>query len=94
MKYSHIFLCTFFPLVFLAIFLSVIMTKATDSLLSQEWWSLLCVSVILLLVALTVIIIWRHPQSTSKAAFMVWLQEFLVKIQTTGELCWFVITIY
>ncbi|XP_062309821.1 cationic amino acid transporter 2 family protein [Osmerus eperlanus] len=58
-------------IIFLAIFLSVIMTKATDSLLSQEWWSLLCVSVILLLVALTVIVIWRHPQSTAKAAFMV-----------------------
>ncbi|KAM4620334.1 cationic amino acid transporter 2 [Polymixia lowei] len=57
--------------IFLAIILSLFITKAADSLEAQEWWSLLCVTVILFMMVLTVLIIWRQPQSTTKAAFMV-----------------------
>uniref|UniRef100_A0A4W5QNU1 Zgc:175280 n=1 Tax=Hucho hucho TaxID=62062 RepID=A0A4W5QNU1_9TELE len=61
----------FCPPVLLAIILSVVLTKAVDSLMNQEWWSILIVSVILLMLVLTVFIIWRQPQNTTKAAFMV-----------------------
>ncbi|CAB1333085.1 unnamed protein product [Coregonus sp. 'balchen'] len=57
--------------VFITIILSVVLTKAVDSLMNQEWWSILIVSVILLMLVLTVFIIWRQPQNTTKAAFMV-----------------------
>ncbi|KAK6305599.1 hypothetical protein J4Q44_G00243790 [Coregonus suidteri] len=58
-------------IILLAIILSVVLTKAVDSLMNQEWWSILIVSVILLMLVLTVFIIWRQPQNTTKAAFMV-----------------------
>uniref|UniRef100_A0A8C7LHN0 Zgc:175280 n=1 Tax=Oncorhynchus kisutch TaxID=8019 RepID=A0A8C7LHN0_ONCKI len=57
--------------VFIKIILSVFLTKAVDSLMNQEWWSILIISVILLMLVLTVFIIWRQPQNTTKAAFMV-----------------------
>nr|XP_046173030.1 cationic amino acid transporter 2 family protein [Oncorhynchus gorbuscha] len=58
-------------LVLLEIILSVFLTKAVDSLMNQAWWSILIISVILLMLVLTVFIIWRQPQNTTKAAFMV-----------------------
>ncbi|CAG5874387.1 unnamed protein product, partial [Menidia menidia] len=58
-------------IVFIAIFLSVFISQTLDSLLALQWWSLLCVSVIVLMLVLIVLIIWRQPQSTTKAAFMV-----------------------
>uniref|UniRef100_A0A674EI60 Zgc:175280 n=1 Tax=Salmo trutta TaxID=8032 RepID=A0A674EI60_SALTR len=58
-------------IILLAIILSVALTKAVDSLMNQEWWSISIVSVILLMLVLTVFIIWRQPQNTTKAAFMV-----------------------
>uniref|UniRef100_A0A8C7WLG7 Zgc:175280 n=1 Tax=Oncorhynchus mykiss TaxID=8022 RepID=A0A8C7WLG7_ONCMY len=61
----------FCPPVLLEIILSVFLTKAVDSLMNQEWWSILIISVILLMLVLTVFIIWRQPQNTTKAAFMV-----------------------
>ncbi|XP_036379639.1 cationic amino acid transporter 2 family protein [Megalops cyprinoides] len=62
--------CTVF-LIILLIILSIFLSKGIQSLLNKEVWSLLCVSVILLILVLTVIIIWRQPQSPTKAAFMV-----------------------
>ncbi|XP_061104514.1 cationic amino acid transporter 2-like [Conger conger] len=58
-------------IIILIIILSLFLSKATKLLLYQEVWSLLCVSVILLILVLNVIIIWRQPQSPTKAAFMV-----------------------
>ncbi|XP_034764510.1 cationic amino acid transporter 2-like [Acipenser ruthenus] len=51
--------------------LSVVLTKAIKSLLDKEVWSIIFVTVFLLLVVLCVIIIWRQPQSPVKASFMV-----------------------
>ncbi|XP_046876354.1 cationic amino acid transporter 2-like [Hypomesus transpacificus] len=51
--------------------LSVLLTKAIDAVTQKQVWSLVCVSVIILLLVVTIIIIWRHPQNPTKAAFMV-----------------------
>ncbi|MEQ2283425.1 hypothetical protein AMECASPLE_011072 [Ameca splendens] len=51
-----------------------------DSLKALHWWSSLCVSVFVLMFSITVLLTWRQPQSTAKAAFMVpfvpWLPTF------------------
>ncbi|CAG00572.1 unnamed protein product, partial [Tetraodon nigroviridis] len=57
-------------IMFLVIALSLFISKAADSLRALEWWSLLCVSVVVLNVSIAVAIIWRQPQNTAKAAFM------------------------
>nr|XP_040035467.1 cationic amino acid transporter 2-like isoform X3 [Gasterosteus aculeatus aculeatus] len=51
--------------------LSVLLSEAVPSLRRRELWSMLLVSVLTLTLVLAVIIIWRQPQSTNKAAFMV-----------------------
>ncbi|KAM8742000.1 cationic amino acid transporter 2 [Acanthopagrus schlegelii] len=58
-------------MIFLAISLSLFVSGALNSLQALEWWSLLCATVIVLMLVLTVLIIWRQPQSTARAAFMV-----------------------
>ncbi|XP_034537766.1 cationic amino acid transporter 2-like [Notolabrus celidotus] len=58
-------------ILFLIIVLSVLLSEALPSLRRQEWWSVLLVTVLTLTLVLAVVIIWRQPQSTSKAAFMV-----------------------
>ncbi|KAM9345479.1 cationic amino acid transporter 2-like [Symphorus nematophorus] len=58
-------------IVFLVIVLSVLLSEALHSLRRREWWSTLLVSVLVLTLVLAVAIIWRQPQSTTKAAFMV-----------------------
>ncbi|XP_071373039.1 cationic amino acid transporter 2-like [Centroberyx affinis] len=58
-------------ILFLVIVLSVVLSEAVDSLRRREWWSLLLVSVLLLTLVLALVIVWRQPQSTTKAAFMV-----------------------
>ncbi|XP_074528273.1 cationic amino acid transporter 2 [Halichoeres trimaculatus] len=58
-------------MIFLAVSLSLLISGTTDSLQAQEWWSLLCVAIIALMLAVIILIIWRQPQSTTKAAFMV-----------------------
>lgn len=55
--------------------LSVVLTKAIKSLLDKEVWSIIFVTVVLLLLVLCVIIIWRQPQSPVKASFMVRMQS-------------------
>ncbi|KAM9846374.1 cationic amino acid transporter 2 [Aulostomus maculatus] len=58
-------------IIFLASILSLFISGVVESLLSLEWWSLLGVSVMVLMLVLSVLIIWRQPQSITKAAFMV-----------------------
>ncbi|XP_053188638.1 cationic amino acid transporter 2-like [Scomber japonicus] len=58
-------------ILFLVIALSLVLSEALDSLRKREWWSVLPVFVLSLTLVLTVVIIWRQPQSTTKAAFMV-----------------------
>ncbi|XP_076025157.1 cationic amino acid transporter 2 [Genypterus blacodes] len=69
-------------IIVLAIVLSLFITQAGDSLQALEWWSLLCVSVIALILLFVGLIIWRQPQSTAKAAFMVPLVPVLPIIST------------
>uniref|UniRef100_A0A8C2ZQH4 Zgc:175280 n=1 Tax=Cyclopterus lumpus TaxID=8103 RepID=A0A8C2ZQH4_CYCLU len=49
----------------------LVISQAVDSLQALEWWSFLCVSIIVLMLVLITLIIWRQPQNTTKAAFMV-----------------------
>ncbi|TNN27502.1 Cationic amino acid transporter 2 [Liparis tanakae] len=58
-------------MIFLAVVLSLVVSQAVESLQAQEWWSCLCVSVTGLMLLLVTLIIWRQPQSTARAAFMV-----------------------
>ncbi|XP_037324142.1 cationic amino acid transporter 2 family protein [Pungitius pungitius] len=58
-------------LVFLAVVGSLVISQSADSLQALEWWSLLCVSIIILTLVFSTLIIWRQPQNTTKAAFMV-----------------------
>uniref|UniRef100_A0A3B5PVW5 Zgc:175280 n=1 Tax=Xiphophorus maculatus TaxID=8083 RepID=A0A3B5PVW5_XIPMA len=74
-----IFHYCFFPVV-ICVILSILISKGIDSLRTLQWWSLLCVSVFGLILVVTVLLIWRQPQSSAKAAFMVpfvpWLPTF------------------
>uniref|UniRef100_A0A3B3CTK5 Zgc:175280 n=1 Tax=Oryzias melastigma TaxID=30732 RepID=A0A3B3CTK5_ORYME len=58
-----------------------IMETAT-ALHTLQVWSLLCVIVIVLMLVFTVLIIWRQPQNTTKAAFMVPLVPLLPGLST------------
>ncbi|XP_029957184.1 cationic amino acid transporter 2 [Salarias fasciatus] len=58
-------------MILVVILLSVFISEAIDSLQALQWWSLLCVSVITLTLVLIAVIIWKQPQSTATAAFMV-----------------------
>lgn len=64
---------TLFSSVFLAVILSLLISGAVEALQALEWWSLLFMSVIVLILVLSVLIIWRQPQSSTEAAFMVLL---------------------
>uniref|UniRef100_A0A8C1I095 Cationic amino acid transporter C-terminal domain-containing protein n=1 Tax=Cyprinus carpio carpio TaxID=630221 RepID=A0A8C1I095_CYPCA len=57
--------------VVLVLILSLLMSKAIRSLLFLEIWSVVSVTVILIIMLLTVFIIWRQPQNPTKASFMV-----------------------
>ncbi|KAM8898718.1 cationic amino acid transporter 2 [Spinachia spinachia] len=56
---------------FLAVVGSLVISQSADSLQACEWWSLLCVSIVILTLVFSTLIIWRQPQNTTKAAFMV-----------------------
>uniref|UniRef100_A0A8C5A0Z1 Zgc:175280 n=1 Tax=Gadus morhua TaxID=8049 RepID=A0A8C5A0Z1_GADMO len=58
-------------LFFIAIGMSLLVSKGGDSLRGQEWWSLLALTGILVLVVLLVAAIWRQPQNSTTATFMV-----------------------
>ncbi|XP_055370598.1 cationic amino acid transporter 2 family protein [Betta splendens] len=58
-------------IMFLAVILSLLLVGTVDSLQAFEWGTLLCVSVMVLMLVFIILIIWRQPQSTTKAAFMV-----------------------
>ncbi|KAL6098549.1 uncharacterized protein ACO6RY_17658 [Pungitius sinensis] len=58
-------------IIFLAVVGSLVISQSADSLQALEWWSLLCVSIIILTLVFSTLIIWRQPQNTIKAAFMV-----------------------
>ncbi|XP_040907807.1 cationic amino acid transporter 2 family protein [Toxotes jaculatrix] len=70
-------------IIFLAVLLSLLISGVVDSLQAPKWWSLLSVSVIALMLVLTIVIIWRQPQSTAKAAFMVPLVPLLPIFSTS-----------
>ncbi|GLD62681.1 cationic amino acid transporter 2-like isoform X1, partial [Lates japonicus] len=55
----------------LVIILSVLLSEAVDCLRRREFWSVLLASVLMLALVLAVLLIWRQPQSTTRAAFMV-----------------------
>ncbi|XP_018550181.1 cationic amino acid transporter 2 isoform X2 [Lates calcarifer] len=55
----------------LVIILSVLLSEAVDCLRKREFWSVLFASVLMLALVLAVLLIWRQPQSTTRAAFMV-----------------------
>lgn len=56
---------------FLVIILSVLLFEAVHFLQIRELWCVLLIFVLVLTLVLAVVIIWRQPQSTIKAAFMV-----------------------
>lgn len=56
---------------FIVVILSVFLSEALDSLRSREVWSVLVVLVLCLSLVLAVALIWRQPQNSTKAAFMV-----------------------
>lgn len=51
--------------------LCVTLTQALDALSNMEAWSLVLVCVLAFIVLLNTFFIWRHPQNTNKASFMV-----------------------
>uniref|UniRef100_A0A8C7XZN4 Zgc:175280 n=1 Tax=Oryzias sinensis TaxID=183150 RepID=A0A8C7XZN4_9TELE len=75
------FLLGFLEIVIFKIQLNTILIAAT-ALHTLQVWSLLCVIVLVLMLVLTVLIIWRQPQNTSKAAFMVPLVPLLPSLST------------
>ncbi|KAM7408144.1 hypothetical protein PAMA_002026 [Pampus argenteus] len=58
-------------ILFLVIILSLVLSETVHSLRKRELWSALLVFFLVLTLVLAVVIIWRQPQSTAKAAFMV-----------------------
>ncbi|XP_027129309.1 cationic amino acid transporter 2 [Larimichthys crocea] len=69
-------------IVCLAVILSLLISRTVDSLQVLDWWILLCVSVLALMLVLLILIIWRQPQSLAKAAFMVPLVPLLPVFST------------
>ncbi|KAJ0067078.1 hypothetical protein NL108_010236, partial [Boleophthalmus pectinirostris] len=55
----------------LVLLLSLLLSEALVSLQTREVWSVLLVSVLVLVLVLAVVLIWRQPQNSTKASFMV-----------------------
>ncbi|XP_061903649.1 cationic amino acid transporter 2 family protein isoform X2 [Entelurus aequoreus] len=64
-------------IILLATILSLFISQAVSSLQSSEWWSVLCVVMVTLMLIFTLLLIWRQPQSQTTAAFMVPLVPML-----------------
>ncbi|XP_054453610.1 cationic amino acid transporter 2-like [Anoplopoma fimbria] len=62
--------------------LCVTLTKAIDALSNLEAWSLVVICVLAFIVLLNTFLIWRHPQNTTKASFMVPLLPALPLVST------------
>ncbi|XP_033949188.1 cationic amino acid transporter 2-like [Pseudochaenichthys georgianus] len=62
--------------------LCVILSQALDALANLEVWSLVLVSILALIVLFNTFLIWRHPQNSSKASFMVPLLPALPLVST------------
>ncbi|KAK1904138.1 Cationic amino acid transporter 2 [Dissostichus eleginoides] len=62
--------------------LCVILSQALDALANFEVWSLVLVSILALIVLFNTFLIWRHPQNSSKASFMVPLLPALPLVST------------
>ncbi|XP_065140524.1 cationic amino acid transporter 2 [Paramisgurnus dabryanus] len=54
-----------------AVIISVAITKGVQANVIGEWWMILIITLVVVALVGTVIIIWRQPQSETKAAFMV-----------------------
>ncbi|XP_076867625.1 cationic amino acid transporter 2 [Brachyhypopomus gauderio] len=74
-------LLTIFIIV-LSVIVSVILTMGMESILAREWWTILILTVALLCMVITVVIIWRQPQSSTKSSFMVPLLPVLPILST------------
>nr|XP_040029763.1 cationic amino acid transporter 2-like isoform X2 [Gasterosteus aculeatus aculeatus] len=62
--------------------LCVTLTQALDAVSRMEAWSLVLVSVLIFIVLLNTFLIWRHPQNSTKASFMVPLLPALPVVST------------
>uniref|UniRef100_A0A8C6SYC1 Cationic amino acid transporter C-terminal domain-containing protein n=1 Tax=Neogobius melanostomus TaxID=47308 RepID=A0A8C6SYC1_9GOBI len=62
--------------------LSLFISGGIEALQAHQWWILLCVSVNLLMLFILIFIIWRQPQSQTKAAFMIPFVPFLPILST------------
>ncbi|XP_037543633.1 cationic amino acid transporter 2 family protein [Nematolebias whitei] len=69
-------------LVVLALTLSLFISETDAFLQVLQWWSLLGLSVVALMMLFTILIICRQPQSTAKAAFMVPFVPYLPMFST------------
>ncbi|KAJ4948055.1 hypothetical protein JOQ06_019596 [Pogonophryne albipinna] len=71
-------------ILFLVVVLSLLLSEGAFSLRNRELWSVLIVSFLSLMLVLAVAIIWRQPQSISKASFMgaTWIGRWLVKARS------------
>ncbi|KAB5522249.1 hypothetical protein PHYPO_G00157420 [Pangasianodon hypophthalmus] len=69
-------------IIVLTVALSVILTKGVESGLVGTWWMIVIICVLVLLLFTAIVIIWRQPQNSTKAAFMVPLVPVLPILST------------
>ncbi|XP_029297592.1 cationic amino acid transporter 2 [Cottoperca gobio] len=62
--------------------LCVILTQSLNALANLEVWSLVVVCVLIFIILLNTFLIWRHPQNSTKASFMVPLLPALPIVST------------
>ncbi|MCJ8748395.1 hypothetical protein PDJAM_G00164230 [Pangasius djambal] len=69
-------------IIVLTVALSVILTKGVESGLVETWWMIAIICVLVLFLFTAIVIIWRQPQNSTKAAFMVPLVPVLPILST------------